>query len=576
MEPDESNTETNRITSGKLRALKALSNQIVQRANTGIPRVQFFREVSQMLLNFTGCDIIRIVLVERGRRYRCEATSASQDAFRFEVAPGFDVASGMKWSTGTGDAFEQLCHDIVADRVDHSQPWITENGSLWTGDVSSLEMEAVVDADPGGELCIGIDSDCRSVALIPIDIGEERVGLLEVEARRADFFTTREVEDYERLAQTFGISIAQRRLQVALRERVKELTCLYGIAKLQAQPGIGLKEILQKAAELLPPGWLYPDAAVAQIVVDGETFPTESYRTPVQAMRADVVVAGEHRGFVEVAYVWEQPELDEGPFLREERNLIDTVAGELAIIIEQHQVEREKRRLQEQLRHADRLATIGQLAAGVAHELNEPLSNVLGFAQLATKDTGLSAQTRQDVERIVQAALHAREVIRKLLMFARQTTPERRRIHLNDVIEDGLYFLESRCTKAGIDLIRHLSEYLPPITADPSQLKQVLTNLVVNSVQAMKTGGRLVLSTCVDGDHVVLSVEDSGTGMSEEIQKKIFNPFFTTKDIDQGTGLGLSVVHGIVSAHGGSVSVRSREGKGTVFEVRLPIKAPSQ
>jgi signal transduction histidine kinase len=289
-------------------------------------------------------------------------------------------------------------------------------------------------------------------------------------------------------------------------------------------------------------------------------------------MTADLVVNGKICGSVEVGYLWQKPALDEGPFLNEERNLIDAIAHEISTIVEQKQAETERSRLEEQLLHADRLATIGQLGAGLAHELNEPLANILGFAQLVTKDETLSGQTRQDIAKIVSATLHAREVITKLLVFARETTSKKVRVNLNVLVEDGLHFLQSRCAKAGIDVALNLSQELAEITADRSQLLQVLTNLVVNSIQAMPHGGRLTIATVNDGDHVQLVVEDTGTGMSDEVMKNIFNPFFTTKDVDEGTGLGLSVVHGIVTSHRGEIDVASVVDQGTIFTVRLPLE----
>ena len=143
--------------------------------------------------------------------------------------------------------------------------------------------------------------------------------------------------------------------------------------------------------------------------------------------------------------------------------------------------------------------------------------------------------------------------------------------HLRQLVEDGLYFLESRCATAGIELIRSLSTDLREIVADPSQLHQALVNLVVNAIQAMPRGGRLTVRTDRGDGAVLLSVEDTGIGMSEAVRKQIFIPFFTTKDVNQGTGLGLSVVHGIVTAHGGRIQVESEIGKGSRFEIRLPL-----
>jgi two-component system NtrC family sensor kinase len=142
---------------------------------------------------------------------------------------------------------------------------------------------------------------------------------------------------------------------------------------------------------------------------------------------------------------------------------------------------------------------------------------------------------------------------------------------LNQVVEDGFYFLEGRCAKGGIQVIRKLAADLPEITADPAQLNQVLVNLVVNAVQAMPGGGTLTVSTRASDASAALIVEDTGAGMSEEIIEKIFLPFFTTKDVDEGTGLGLAVVHGIVTAHGGLIDVESHPGRGARFEVHLPV-----
>ncbi len=527
-----------------------------------------------MLIQFSGCDVVKLVLLDRDRCYRCELSRRMNQPFRFEETPPVsDQGSDFTWSSGKNSALEQLCRDIVGKRFDSSLPWFTENGSFWSGDITSLPRAGLLFTDSSMELGVGISKGCHSLALIAVEAGLERIGLLELESGAQDFFVEQEIELYEFVAQTLGIALTHRRVQEALRERVKELTCLYGIAKLVAQPEISLEEVLQKTVELLPPAWLYPDICCARIVLDKRTYPTSNYRKPVHSMTADLVVDGSKRGFVEVGYLWEKPQLDEGPFLNEERSLIDAIARETSIIVEQKQAEDEKLKLQEQLRHADRLATIGQLGAGLAHELNEPLANILGFAQLAIKDHSLTDQTRQDLKKIVSAALHAREVIGKLLVFARESIPEKTRVNLNTLIDDGLHFLRTRCAKAGIELSSNLSEGLPEITADRSQLLQVLTNLVVNSVQAMPQGGRLTISTARDNSHVLLIVEDTGTGMSEEIMEKIFDPFFTTKDIDEGTGLGLSVVHGIVVSHGGTIEVESEIGRGTKFTVRLPVAA---
>ncbi len=225
----------------------------------------------------------------------------------------------------------------------------------------------------------------------------------------------------------------------------------------------------------------------------------------------------------------------------------------------------------EQIRHADRLATIGKFASGIAHELNEPLGNILGFAQLAKQCPSLPEQTVSDLEKIEKSSLYAREIVKKLLLFARQVPSNKVTLNINNIIKDSLYFFEGKCEQSGIEVVINLSESLPSVTADPSQMTQVLINLVTNAIQAMPGGGRLEIKTCSAENCISLTVEDTGEGMNEETKKNIFNPFFTTKDVNQGTGLGLAVVHGIVSSHGGSINIDSKEGKGTRFEIRIPL-----
>ena len=364
--------------------------------------------------------------------------------------------------------------------------------------------------------------------------------------------------------------------KVALRERIKELTCLYGIAQIARQPDKSLEDILQGIVDLLPPAWQYPGVTSAQLILDGVSYTTSDFSACCQKQSADVFVNGKPRGLIEIGYVEQKPELDEGPFLKEERSLLDEVARQTALIIERKQAEEDKLKLYDQLRHADRLATVGMLAAGVAHELNEPLGNILGFAQLAKKGGGIPASAKQDIEKIETASLHAREIIQKLLVFARQVPPGKRQVNLNEVVKDGLYFFNARCAKEGIELICNFCPNLPEIVGDPVQLNQVLVNLVVNALQSMSGAGRITVQTQFCDHDVCLVVEDTGPGMNKEVLDKIFVPFYTTKDVGHGTGLGLPVVHGIVTAHGGLINVESKIGQGTRFEIRLPVKEPQK
>ena len=362
----------------------------------------------------------------------------------------------------------------------------------------------------------------------------------------------------------------------ALRERVKELTCLYAISQIAGQPDISLKEILQGIADILPPAWQYPEITFARITFDGVSYTSRTFHEGCHRQTADIIVDGVSRGTIEMVYAEQKPQADEGPFLKEERNLINAVAKQMALIIDRKEAEDDKLKLNAQLRHADRLATIGMLAAGVAHELNEPLGNILGFAQLSKKCPGIPDPARQDIEKIETASLQAREIIKKLLVFARQRPLKKNRINLNQVVQDSFSFFSARCAKEGIELVQALSPNLSEIFADPALLNQVLVNLIVNASQSMSGGGKITVSTRSCDKHIYLTVEDNGPGINQEVLEKIFVPFFTTKDVGQGTGLGLPVVHGIITSHSGTIDVDSKVGCGTRFEIRLPVEAQEQ
>lgn len=554
---------------------RSLSHQIMQIGLRGLLRIDFINEASKILLKFSGCDAVQMWLKERGKYYSGEVSRSKKSPFHFEIMPtikrsGRSIIPKLRKKS----YLEQLCRDIILKQFNPSSPYFTKNGSFWTGNAeSSFTLLSKQDIDKYAGKTI-IDGNYRSLALIPISVEKENIGLLQLRSASSDFFTQKDVEFYEGVVQTLGIALVHRRAQVELRERVKELTCLYGIAKLVERTHTSLDELLQGIVELLPPAWLYPEIAMARIILDGHTYTTPHFRESIQKQRADIIVSGDKRGTVEVSYSEKKPELDEGPFLKEERNLIDAIAKEVALIIERKQTEQDKEKLQEQLRHADRLATIGQLSAGVAHELNEPISSVLGFSQLIQKYPRLSEQVKQDVEKIMKASLHAREVVKKLMLFARQLPPQKIKVNLNRIVEESLYFLESRCSKEGIKVVRRLSPDLPEVTADPAQMTQILVNIAVNAIQAMPGGGKMTIQTKTSDNFVSLIVKDTGVGIEEPIMKKIFLPFFTTKDVGKGTGLGLPVVHGIVTSHGGSISVDSKVGHGTRFEIQLPVAEP--
>jgi signal transduction histidine kinase len=354
-----------------------------------------------------------------------------------------------------------------------------------------------------------------------------------------------------------------------LRERVKELGCLYAIAQVSGNPTASLADILKGVADALPTAWQEPQLAAARVVLDGAVFGNGKQLSPGGGLAEPIIVCGQRRGVIEVGYTFAGVR-----FLEEEKMLLREVARQVGLIIDRRETAAEQERLHAKLRHADRLATIGQLAAGVAHELNEPLGGILGFAQLLAKTPDLPRQSQDDIAKIEAATLHARDIIRRLMTFARQTPPRDLRIDINRLIKDSESIWRPHCAASGIRLEYDLDETIPEIVADDGQLRQVVTNLAVNAIQAMPDGGTLRIATAHDGEWLRLTVADTGLGIAPEVLPRIFDPFFTTKEVDEGTGLGLSVVHGIVTGHEGAIAMESLPGRGTLATVRLPLRRP--
>lgn len=230
----------------------------------------------------------------------------------------------------------------------------------------------------------------------------------------------------------------------------------------------------------------------------------------------------------------------------------------------------ERKRMEMQLRRTERLAELGTLASGMAHEIGTPMNVILGRAEYLlqrTDDEGM----KKGLATIVTQVERITKVMNQLLAFARRRTPERRAVDLGEIVDDSLEMFEERIAHSRITVEKTIESSLPLVCADRDQLIQVLINLVMNSLHAMPEGGRLGLSLDRENRHVRLSVSDTGHGMPEEICSKVFDPFFTTKDFGKGTGLGLTVVKGIIEEHGGTIAVESVVDKGTTFWIRFPI-----
>ncbi len=247
---------------------------------------------------------------------------------------------------------------------------------------------------------------------------------------------------------------------------------------------------------------------------------------------------------------------------------------------------RELRVAEAETARSEKLASVGLLAAGIAHELNNPLTGILTFATLLRKKTPDGSADAEDLDLVIRETRRCAVIIRRLLDFAREKTPEKKFADLNRVIEDTVRIIERPASFRDIEITLDLDRQLPPVWLDADLIKQVIMNMLVNAQHAIQGAGSITVRTrrCPEPKSaepgmpavsmVEMAIMDTGCGIPEQNLKQIFDPFFTSKEVGKGTGLGLSVSHGIVKAHGGAIKVESKIGEGSTFSVYLPIEPP--
>lgn len=374
-------------------------------------------------------------------------------------------------------------------------------------------------------------------------------------------------------------------INLKLGERIKEQRCLYAISELCGRTDLPLAEVLQGVVNSISPGWQYPDETGAKVRIEDQEYTTSLYEETEWRQSCDIIVGDEHIGEVEVCYLEEKPEADEGPFLQEETNLLHAIAEHLTLIYERLKAEEAQEQSEAQLRQSQKLETVGTLAGGIAHDFNNILTPIFGYLDLAQRELPHDSPVNAKLELVLKAAGRAKDLVRHILVFSRQAEQERKPIEMHLIVSEALKFLEASLPST-IELRQNLDTDSGTVLVDTSQMHQVIMNLGTNAYQAMsESAGVLEVNLSQfevnsefaelypnlhEGTHVLLSVSDTGHGMDQQTKASIFEPFFTTKEIGEATGLGLSIVHGIVMNHDGEILVYSEPGVGTTLKVYIP------
>jgi signal transduction histidine kinase len=395
-----------------------------------------------------------------------------------------------------------------------------------------------------------------------------------------------------------------RKLSRDLSERAKELNCLYGIASLREKRGISRVETLQGIVELIPPAWQYPEITCARLVLPIQEFKTANFQPTKWKLSFPVTVYDERIGVLEVCYLEEKPEHDEGPFLKEERKLLDVIGERINKILERQREEDQRKQQEQQLIQLDKMVALGTLVSGVAHEINNPNNFIMLNTPLLSETWEslrpiLDAYHRENGDflvgglpysemrgnipllfsGIVEGAKRIKNIVESLKGFARMDTSDfHQEVEINTVVRSALTLINNQIKKSTERFSVEYGTNLPALQGNFQRLEQVIINLVQNACEALpnkKKGIRLSTSYDWEQNRIVVTVEDEGIGIPADKLLHITDPFYTTKRDSGGTGLGLSVSSGIVKSHGGTLSFQSAPNRGTTAVVTLPVSGDS-
>jgi len=355
--------------------------------------------------------------------------------------------------------------------------------------------------------------------------------------------------------------------QTALKERIKELTCLYEVSSIIVNADAAhIENTLSAIAGSLKRAFQFPEhthIAVETKIGSDTTGPIHKNIS----IAAPIKVFNKTEGSITAALFNKK-----SSFLQEEHVLLNSVALKLGNLLERLEIQQNEIALRGKMQHADRLSILGELTAGIAHELNTPLANILGYAELLRENRANTPTAALDIEKIIQNAIFSREVVKKLMFFACEMPQAMKTMNIVPSIKNAVNLLDAAFRKAKVHYELDIPNTELLLKVDSVQFTQIIFNLVMNAIYFSPAGGTITISAFREQQQACLKIADQGSGIKPLVLKKIFQPFFTTKPTGEGSGLGLSVVHGIVTSHKGTIAATNNTGAGTTFTVKLPMQ----
>lgn len=500
-----------------------------------------------------------LIALDETQPFPMRATHRIREALDCYSVSLFLLREGrLEWIAGSGGfaggelpygARVPLGKGIVTHVFETGKPWLARDVSL---DPYFLFFELLPEA--------------RAEVAVPLRLGGEVIGVLDLQDDEVGTFDEGDVEALEVLAGQLAAALQNDRLFAQVARAKKEWEQTFDAmtdALLLLSPAGRVLRCNQAAARLvgLAPRDLVGQTCYNALFGSAEPSPQCPFQETLRTGKPVSLERQFPRYGNRYFHVSTVPRWDE------EGNLSQVILV-LRDITEEH-------RLRQQLLQAEKLAAVGQLVSGVAHELNNPLTSVLGYAQLLQMQQDLPSHIQEDLQRIAAEAHRASHIVHSLQTFAQAQRPERQPVRLNALVQHTLALQAPRLQADQIQVVADLAADLPEISADPYRLQQVLLHLVDNAREAMAAAhghGTLTVRTWAEGERLFLAVADDGPGIPPEHLGRIFEPFFTTKEVGQGTGLGLAVCYGIVTEHGGHIWAESKPGHGATFFVELPLR----
>jgi PAS domain S-box-containing protein len=546
-------------------------------AGTSASIKDLIRKATDFFIDVSGCEAVGIRLKEDEDYPYYETRGFPKEFIELEnkLCARDEVGKVIHDYTGS-PVIDCMCGNIICGRFDPSKPFFTINGSFWSNCTTEL-LASTSEAERQARTrnrCNG--EGYESVALIPLTIGDERLGLIQINDKRRDRFTTEKIVQWERMAHYLSVALSKISVQEHLRQSEEKFQrafmatpLLFSITTVEDGRFIEVND------EFCTVSGFSRQELIGKTTVEVGGISSQDRQLVIETMIMD----GRIRDMELKLRTKQGKEL----ICLYNAEIVET-GGERLVLSLISDIS-EKKELQQQLLQAQKMEAIGNMAGGIAHDFNNILQAMLGNIYLLRKNLGASSSLIDEVDEIEGLSNRASDLTKGLLAFSRKQVFDMRMIDLNGAIAD-LLKLVRRIT--GEDIIIELICSNEPlyVNADMGQLNQVLINLVGNARDAMTGGGTITLSTSLKnidanfiascgipeaGDYAVFEVKDTGCGMDEETMSRIFEPFYTTKDVSKGTGLGLAIVYGVINQHKGFINVESSKGAGTAFAIYLPL-----